>query len=345
MKKTEISGIGEFKLIDRITKKFKAVNNTTILSIGDDCAIISQSNDYQSVITSDLLLEGIHFDLTYCPLKYLGCKAVVVNLSDIYAMNAIPEQITVSIGISSKFSVEMIEELYEGILSACNFYKVDLVGGDTSSSVSGLMISITAIGKVEKNKSIKRSTANKFDLICVSGNLGAAYLGLMILEREKNVFETSSGIKENMEKYTYLLQRQLKPEARYDIIDKLKEIDVTPTSMIDISDGLSSELLHICQNSGKGCKIYEDKIPISIEAIEASKELNIEPIIAALNGGEDYELLFTIDINDYSKISLIEDVTVIGNICDKEKFTSLITQNGNSISLKAQGWNGFTNKS
>ncbi|MFC2151490.1 thiamine-phosphate kinase [Bacteroidota bacterium] len=334
----EISELGEFGLIDHITKDIKLNHSKTLKGVGDDAAVI----DYEStcaVITTDLLIEGIHFNLIYTPLKHLGYKAVVVNLSDVYAMNAVPKQITVSIAISKKFAVEHIEQIYEGIKLACENYNIDLIGGDTSSSLTGLAISVTAIGEAKKEDITYRSTAKKNDIICVTGNLGSAYMGLQLLEREKEIFKTDPNFKPSLEGYDYILQRQLKPEARKDIIDTLQELDIKPTSMIDISDGLSSEILHICNNSNVGCKVFQDKIPIDENTAKMADEFKIEPLIAALNGGEDYELLFTIDIKDLEKIKDHALIHAIGHITDKEHSAVMITSAGQSIQLQAQGWN------
>ncbi|MCG8410189.1 MAG: thiamine-phosphate kinase [Bacteroidales bacterium] len=343
MKKDEkkhrnISELGEFGLIDHITKNVKINHKNTIKGIGDDAAVIDYGN-VCSVVTTDLLVEGIHFNLIYTPLKHLGYKSVVVNLSDIYAMNATPKQITVSIAISAKFTVEHIEQIYEGINLACQHYNVDLVGGDTSSSLTGLSISITAIGESKKEDIVYRNTAKKNDILCVTGNLGAAYMGLQLLEREKEIFKANPGTQPSLEGYDYILQRQLKPEAREDIISLFDEIGIKPTSMIDISDGLSSEIMHICKKSDVGCKIFQDKIPIDLNTEKMGKEFNIEPLIAALNGGEDYELLFTIDINDLEKIKDYKMIHPIGHIADKEHGAVMITNSGQSIELQAQGWN------
>jgi len=334
----EISELGEFGLINHLTEGIQIKQKSTIKGVGDDAAVLDFGNK-QIVVTTDLLLEGIHFNLIYTPLKHLGYKAVVVNLSDVYSMNAIPKQITVSIGVSGKFTVEHLEDLYEGIKLACDKYNVDLVGGDTSSSLTGMIISITAIGEVEKEKVTYRSTAKKNDVVCVTGNLGAAYMGLQLLEREKEVFKSTKGAQPNLEGYDYILQRQLKPEARKDIIELLNEINVVPTAMIDISDGLSSEMLHICTKSGVGCKIFQEKIPIDLNTEQMAREFNLEPLIAALNGGEDYELLFTIDIADFEKIKAQPLIHPIGHIAVPDLGALLITQSGQSIELQAQGWN------
>ena len=294
----------------------------------------------QRLITTDLLIEGVHFDLSYMPLKHLGYKAVVVNLSDVYAMNGNAEQITVSIAVSNRFSLEALEELYAGIQLACNTYKVDLVGGDTTSSTKGMLISITAIGTAKKKEVVYRNTAKPTDLIVVSGDLGAAYLGLQVLEREKQVFQVNPKNQPDLENYTYLIERQLKPEARKDVIEILRELDVKPTSMIDISDGLSSEIMHICTQSNVGCKIYEDKIPLDPQVITTCEEFNIDSTMVALSGGEDYELLFTVAISDYEKIKGNPNFTIIGHVTEKNEGLNLVTRANQQIALKAQGWNG-----
>jgi thiamine-monophosphate kinase len=310
------------------------------MGVGDDAAVIEAGNEC-IVVTTDLLTEGIHFNLIYNPLKHLGYKAVIVNLSDVYAMNAIPKQITVSIAVSNKFSVEAIDELYSGISLACEKYKVDLVGGDTTSSMTGLTISITALGTAKREDIVYRKGARINDLICVSGDLGAAYLGLQLLEREKVIFEKDHSLKPDFTGNETLLERQLKPEARADIITILGENGIRPTSMIDISDGLSSEILHICKNSDVGCRIYCDKIPIDPETAKMASEFNIEPLICALHGGEDYELLFTIPLDDYKKVSSIKDIHIIGKITGKDEKAMMITNEGNLIGLTAQGWDGM----
>lgn len=339
----EISELGEFGLIDHLTNGLQLKNKSTLYGVGDDASVLDYGNKL-IVVTTDLLLEGIHFNLVYTPLKHLGYKAVVVNLSDVYSMNAIPKQITVSIGVSGKFAVDHLEDLYEGIKLACDNYNVDLVGGDTSSSLTGLVISITALGEANKDEYTLRSTAKKNDIICVTGNLGAAYMGLQLLEREKEIFKSSKGAQPNLAGYDYILQRQLKPEARKDVVDLLKELNIKPTSMIDISDGLSSEMLHICKKSDVGCKIFQDKIPIDLNTEKMAREFNMEPLIAALNGGEDYELLFTVNINDFEKIKNQPLIHPIGHITDKENGTVLITESGHSVELQAQGWNPLKKK-
>ncbi len=335
--KTSISTLGEFGLIDHLTQNIKLVNQSTKTGVGDDAAVLSY-NKKEILLTTDLLLEGVHFNLVYTPLKHLGYKSVVVNLSDIYAMNGQPKQITVSLGISSRFHLEDLEELYEGILLACKNYGVDLVGGDTSSSMTGLTISITAIGEAEKDTVVYRNNAKANDLICVSGDLGAAYLGLQLLEREREMFDNKTDVKPQLTGFEYIIGRQLKPEARKDIIKSLKENAIVPTSMIDISDGLSSDIMHITKNSACGCQLYSEKIPLVEESIKMAEEFNIDPLTAALNGGEDYELLFTTDIHDFEKIKKVKDVHVIGHITEPESGNMLITPDGNSITLKAQGW-------
>jgi len=334
----EIAELGEFGLIDHLTNDVILKQKNTFKGIGDDAAVLTYGKS-TIVVTTDLLLEGVHFNLIYTPLKHLGYKAVVVNLSDVYAMNAIPKQITVSIGVSSKFSVDHLEQLYDGIKLACEVYNVDLIGGDTSTSLTGLVISITAIGETTKEKLTLRSTAKKNDIICVTGNLGAAYMGLQLLEREKEIFKSTNGAQPNLEGYDYILKCQLKPEARKDIIELLNKLKIVPTAMIDISDGLSSELLHICNKSEVGCKIFQEKIPIDLNTDKMAREFNFEPLIAALNGGEDYELLFTLSISDFEKIRNESLIIPIGHITDKENGTLLITESGHSIELKAQGWN------
>lgn len=338
-KQTEISTLGEFGLINRLTKELPRHNDSTLKSVGDDAAVL-YFPDTKILVTTDLLLEGVHFDLTYVPLKHLGYKAVAVNLSDIYAMNGTPRQITVSLGISKRFTVEHIEELYAGMRLACENYGVDIVGGDTTSSRQGLVISITAIGDAPENQIVYRDGAKDTDLICVSGDLGAAYMGLQLLEREK---VASAGQKDFIPDFSgkeYLVERQLKPEPRRDIINILRDKGIKPTSMMDISDGLSSELLHICKDSNTGCRIYEDRIPIDYQTAVMAQEINMNLVTAALNGGEDYELLFTVPLTDHDKISKIEGIHVIGYITKPQLGCKMITRDGESeIDLKAQGWN------
>ncbi|WP_289748552.1 thiamine-phosphate kinase [Paramuribaculum intestinale] len=335
---TEISTIGEFGLIDRVTSGLTAGNPSTVKSVGDDAAVLSYP-DTDVLVSSDMLLEGVHFDLTYVPLKHLGYKAAVVNFSDIYAMNGTPRQITVSLGISKRFTVEHIDELYSGIRLACEIYGVDLVGGDTASSRSGLVISITCIGDVAKGEAVGRDGAHDTDLICVSGDLGAAYMGLQLLEREK---AASAGMKDFVPRFEgkeYLVERQLKPEARKDIVARLAEAGIRPTSMIDVSDGLSSELLHICHASKTGCRVYEDRIPIDYQTAVMAEELNMNLVTAALNGGEDYELLFTVPLHCHEQIKKIDGVKVIGHITSENLGCALVTRDGTEMPLRAQGFN------
>lgn len=336
--RTEISTLGEFGLIDHLTKDIKPKNSETIVGVGDDAAIIDCGNK-KSLVTTDLLLEGIHFDLTYVPLKHLGYKAAVVNFSDVYAMNGTPKQITVSLGISKRFSVEDIDALYEGIKLACEIYGVDLVGGDTSASMTGLTISITCIGVADEDKITRRNGAKENDLICVSGDLGAAYMGLQLLEREKTVLEGAEGATPKFEGREYILERQLKPEARKDIVKILAEKGIVPTSMIDVSDGLSSELLHICSQSKVGCRVYEDRIPIDYQTAITAEEMNLNVVTAAMNGGEDYELLFTVPLEKHEEISSIEGISVIGHTTAESLGCAMITRDNNEIALRAQGWN------
>ena len=332
-----IEEMGEFGLIEHLTSGFKSGQESTHLGIGDDAAVIDHG-PYLQVVTTDMLLEGVHFDLVYTPLKHLGYKAVVVNLSDVYAMNAAPRQITVSLGVSGKFSVEALEEFYQGIHLACERYHVDLVGGDTSGSMTGLVISVTAIGTVLKKELTLRSTAVNNQLICVTGDLGAAYMGLKILEREKKLHAEDPGFQPKLTGYDYILERYLKPEPRVDVLLALKEQGITPGAMIDISDGLSSELLHLCKASACGCQVYDDRIPIADETREAAGEFQMEPLVAALHGGEDFELLFTVPLSDFDKVSAIEGVHVIGNITDRKGEALLVGNDGNAIRLQAQGW-------
>jgi thiamine-monophosphate kinase len=339
-KRSEISQLGEFGLIDRISTKFNPQNPSSIKGIGDDAAVIETGGDCV-LLSTDMLVEDIHFDLSYMPIQHLGYKAVAVNISDIAAMNGKPEQITVSLALSNRFSIEAIDALYEGIKAACENYKVDLVGGDTTSSVSGLIISITAVGRVKKEKIAYRSGAMTGDIICVTGDLGAAFIGLQVLEREKQVFLANPQMQPNIERYDYMVKRLLKPEARTDIVFELQELGVTPTSMIDVSDGLASELFHISKNSGTGVRIYEDKIPIDNRTYETAVEFGLDPITCALNGGEDYELLFTIPQADFEKIKNHQDIHSIGYVHEKKAENVLITKNGNVVHLKAQGWDHF----
>ena len=333
---TSLSSIGEFGLINRIKSNFNLKNSSSKLGIGDDAAVINNKNE--TVVSTDMLVENIHFNLMYVPLKHLGYKSVVVNLSDIFAMNAKPEQITVSLSVSNRFSLEAVEELYSGIKLACEKYKVDLIGGDTTSSQKGLIISVTAIGTSEKNRLVYRSGAKKNDLIAVTGSLGAAYMGLQILEREKEVFKVNPHSQPNLDKYTYCIQKQLKPEARYDIFQFFEKNKIRPTSMIDISDGLSSEILHLSEQSKVGIHIYENKIPIDNETIKICKEFKLNEMTAALNGGEDYEILFTIDQSDYDLVKKSEIISVIGHVTKIEDGNKLISSLDQAIDLTAQGW-------
>lgn len=337
--RTEISSLGEFGLIRRLTDGIELKNESSRYGVGDDAAVLSYPTEKQVLITTDLLMEGVHFDLIYVPLKHLGYKAAVVNFSDIYAMNGTPKQITVSLALSKRFSVEDMEELYAGIRLACEEYDVDIIGGDTSSSLTGLAISITCIGEADKDKVVYRNGAKETDLICVTGDLGAAYMGLQLLEREKVALKGKADMQPDFSGKEYLLERQLKPEARRDIIEKLAEEGIQPTSMMDISDGLSSELLHICTQSKVGCRIYEEHIPIDYQTAVMAEEFNMNLTTCALNGGEDYELLFTVPIADHEKISEMEGVKLIGHITKPELGCALITRDGQEFELKAQGWN------
>ncbi len=338
---TEISTLGEFGLIDLLTKDFPIKNASTQVGVGDDCAVLDYG-DKKTLVTTDLLLEGIHFDLTYVPLKHLGYKAAVVNFSDIYAMNGTPRQITVSLGISKRFTIEHIDELYAGIRLACEQYGVDLVGGDTSASVTGLLISITCIGEGEEGKIVYRSGAADTNLVCVSGDLGAAYMGLQLLERERMVGKDDPDFQPDFAGKEYLLERQLKPEARRDVIAELRQLGIQPTAMMDVSDGLSSELLHICKASNVGCRIYEDRIPIDYQTAIMAEELNMNLVTAAMNGGEDYELLFTVPLIDHEKVQQMKTARLIGRITKPELGACLVTRDDNELPLKAQGWNAFT---
>lgn len=340
--RTEISSLGEFGLIEHLTRNIELQNASSVVGVGDDAAVIDHFGK-QVVVTTDLLIEGVHFDLTYTPLKHLGYKAVVVNLSDVYAMNAIPTQIILSLGISNRFSVEAMDEFYEGVYVACNKYGVDLVGGDTTSSQKGFIISVAAIGEVAPDRYVKRSTAQKGDLLCVSGDLGAAYIGLLFLEREKKIFIESPGVQPDLEGESYVIGRLLKPEARKDIIEFFAGQEIIPTSMIDISDGLSSEILHICKQSNLGCVLYEEKIPIAEETKKAAFKFEIDPTACALSGGEDYELLFTVSQNDHDKLLLNEQISVIGYMADIEQGATIITKGGSKHAITAQGWNHMKN--
>lgn len=337
-----IEEMGEFGLIEHLTKDAGNIQDTTLKGIGDDAAVIDHGKICE-VVTTDMLVEGIHFDLMYTPLKHLGYKSVVVNLSDVYAMNAVPRQVTVSVAISGKFSVEALEQFYEGVYAACGQYGVDLVGGDTTASLTGMMISVTALGTAAKKEIIYRDGAKVNNLICVTGDLGAAYMGLQVLEREKKVFEEDSSIQPKLGDYEYVVGRFLKPDVRVETLLKLRELDVRPTSMIDVSDGLSSELLHICKQSDCGVVIYQDKLPVTMEVNLAAAEFQIEPLIPALNGGEDYEILFTIPLSAHDKVKSIPGVSIIGNITEHKGKAIMMTEDGNAISLQAQGWQAYGN--
>lgn len=337
-KRTEISTLGEFGLINHLTSNISTKNPESIYGIGDDAAVL-QFNNQETLVTTDLLMEGVHFDLVYTPLKHLGYKSAIVNFSDIYAMNGTPKQITVSLAVSKRFCIEDLEQFYEGLQLACELHHVDIVGGDTTSSVTGLAISITCIGTANKEQIVYRNGAKETDLICVSGDLGAAYMGLQLLEREKAVFEGQQEINPDFSGKEYLLERQLKPEARKDIIEALAKENIRPTAMIDISDGLSSELMHICTQSKVGCRIYEERIPIDYQTAVMAEELNMNVTTCALNGGEDYELLLTIPLTDHDKVSNMEGIKVIGHITRAELGYGLITRDGQEFELKAQGWN------
>ncbi len=338
--RTNLDQLGEFGLIDHLTKNIKLQHAATLKGVGDDAAVLDPA-DKKVLISTDLLLEGIHFDLAYTPLKHLGYKAIQVNLSDICAMNAIPTQVTVPLGMSSKYTLEAIEELYEGIYLACDKYKIDIVGGDTTSSKQGLVISVTVLGYANEEDVVYRNTAEEGDLLCVSGDLGGAYTGLQLLEREKLIYLENPKIQPDLEGKDYIIERQLKPEARQDIVQLLKDLKVKPTAMIDVSDGLASEILHICKQSNKGCQLYEEKIPIDPMTYETAREFNLDPTVCALSGGEDYELLFTIKQADYDKIKHDVDVSIIGYITEAAAGCNLISKSGQVHELKAQGWNAF----
>ncbi|MGZ4035183.1 MAG: thiamine-phosphate kinase [Bacteroidia bacterium] len=341
--RTELSSLGEFGLIKHLTQFIKIKNESTVKGIGDDAAVIDYKGK-QTLISTDMLVEGVHFDLAYVPLKHLGFKSVSVNLSDIYAMNGSPKQITISLAISNRFSVEAMEELYAGFMMACAKHDVDIIGGDTTTSKSGLVISITAIGEANSDDIVFRNGAKDGNLLCVTGDLGAAYVGLQLLEREKQIFLESPGVQPDLEGNDYILERQLKPEARKDIPILLKKLEVKPTAMIDISDGLASEILHITSQSNVGCNLYEEKIPIDPSTYNMAREFNMDPTICALNGGEDYELLFTIDASDFPKIKANPDITVIGHITAEKDGVNLITKGGTSVTLTAQGWDSLLKK-
>lgn len=336
--RTEISDLGEFGLIEHLTRNIELQNASSLLGVGDDAAVIDHFGK-QTVVTTDLLLEGVHFDLMYTPLKHLGYKSVIVNLSDVYAMNATPTQITISLGLSNRISLEALDEFYEGVYAACAHYGVDLVGGDTTTSQKGFVISVTAIGEVTPDQFVKRSTAQKGDLLCVSGDLGAAYIGLLFLEREKKIFLESPGVQPDLEGETYVVGRLLKPEARKDIVDFFAEQEILPTAMMDVSDGLSSEILHICKQSSLGCVLYEDKIPVAEEARLAAFKFEIDPTSCALSGGEDYELLFTVSQNDYEKVSANANISIIGYMTEAAEGSTIITKGGGRHAITAQGWN------
>lgn len=342
--KTELKELGEFGLIDALTNDIKLQNESSIYGVGDDAAVIARNDKEYSLLSTDMLVEGIHFNLMYTPLKHLGYKSVVVNLSDIYAMNGTAEQITVSIAVSSRFPKEAIDEIYDGIKLACKKYKVDLVGGDTTSSLSGLILSVTAIGKVNKEKVVFRNGAKEKDLLVVTGDLGAAYLGLQVLEREKQVFKANPDIQPDLDGFDYLLERQLKPEARKDIVELLEKLDVKPTSMIDISDGLASEIFHLCKQSKLGANIYDDKLPIDSKVSTTAIDFNIDPATCVLNGGEDYELLFTVSQDDFDKIKGNPHLSIIGYMTAENSGKYFIDKQGSAIELKAQGWSHFNDK-
>jgi thiamine-monophosphate kinase len=340
-KRTEINELGEFGLIRHLTKKAKLSHQSSKLGIGDDAAVIQFKEGKQTVVTTDLLIEGIHFDLMYVPLRHLGYKSIIVNISDVYAMNATPTHVTVSIAISNRFSLEALDEMYEGIYLACDKYGVDLIGGDTSSSLRGLVISVTAVGEGNAEDIVRRGGAKEGDLLCVSGDLGGAYVGLQLLEREKSIFLENPEVKPDLENQTYIVGRQLKPEARKDVVELFSSLKILPTSMIDISDGLSSEILHLCNSSGMGCSLYEEKIPIADETYNMARKFNLDPVTCALSGGEDYELLFTISPGEYEKLENHPDISVIGYMTEKERGVILITKGNNIHPLVAQGWNSF----
>jgi thiamine-monophosphate kinase len=338
--RTPLNELGEFKLIEHLTKHFKVNKKSTIKSIGDDAAVLNYGKK-QVVITTDLLVEGVHFDLSYVPLKHLGYKAIVVNLSDVYAMNATASQVTVSIAVSNRFPLEALEELYAGITTAAKLYDIDVVGGDTTSSTSGLIISITALGEVEKDNAVPRSGAKPNDLLVVTGDIGAAYMGLQVLEREKEVFKVNPNSQPDLSMYAYIIERQLKPEARKDIIELLKQLEVKPTSMIDISDGLSSEIIHLCKQSNVGVDVYENKIPLDPQVISTCEEFNIDSTTIALNGGEDYELLMTVSQVDFPKIKGNPNLTIIGYVTEKDRGMHLVTRGDEKIPIIAKGWNAL----
>ncbi len=342
-KRTEINELGEFGLIDRISKTAELQNPESTLGIGDDAALVD-AGDHYIVLSSDMLLEGIHFDLAYVPLQHLGYKAVAINVSDIAAMNAFPKQVMVNIGMSNRFSVEAVETFYQGVKAACENFKVDLIGGDTNASGSGFVISVTAVGKAKKDRVVKRSGAGDKDIICVTGDLGGAYLGLQVLEREKQVFLANPGMQPQLEKYDYIVGRQLRPKVRMDIIHELAELGVVPTSMIDVSDGLGSELFHLSKGSGLGTQVFEDKLPLDQQTYDTGYELGIDATTAALNGGEDYELLFTIRQQDHEKLKLHADIHFIGHMQNIKEGNTMVTKGGNVIPIQAQGWDHYDTK-
>lgn len=342
--RTEIASLGEFGLIDHLTEGLTLTNSSSQYGVGDDAAVLSYTADKQVLVTTDLLMEGVHFDLTYFPLKHLGYKAAIVNFSDIYAMNGTPRQITVSLALSKRFSVEDMETFYAGIRLACEEYHVDIVGGDTTSSLTGFAISITCIGEADKESVVYRNGARNTDLICVSGDLGAAYMGLQLLEREKSVMKGANDIQPDFTGKEYLLERQLKPEARKDIIEELASAGIKPTAMIDVSDGLSSELMHLCKQSQTGCRVYEEHIPIDFQTAVMAEEFNMNLTTCAMNGGEDYELLFTVPIADHEKVSEMKSIRIIGHITKPELGCALVTRDGQEFELKAQGWNPLSEK-
>lgn len=340
-KKTDVNELGEFGLIDRLTKNVDQKVDSTEFGIGDDAAVITVSDNTSLLVSTDMLIEGIHFNLMYMPLKHLGYKAVAVNVSDICAMNGVAEQITVSIAVSSRFPIEALEELYDGINTACQMYNVDLIGGDTTTSLTGLTMSITAIGRAKKKEISYRSGANEFDLLVVTGDLGAAFVGLQVLEREKEVFKANPNIQPDLDGHDYIMERQLKPEARIDVIRFLKELNVVPSAMIDISDGLASEIMHLCKASNVGCRVYDEKLPIDGKTSMTAIEFNLDPVTCALNGGEDYELLFTVKQDDFDKIKGNPHMTVIGHVTDQTDGMYYVDKNGAVIELRAQGWDHF----
>lgn len=339
--RTELKEFGEFGLIEHLTKTIEIKNDSSILGVGDDAAVVDYGIDKQTVVSTDMLVEGVHFDLMYTPLKHLGYKAVTVNLSDIAAMNAIPRQITVSMALSNRFSIEAVEELYKGIYLACERYQVDLVGGDTTSSTSGLIISVTALGEVEKGKAVSRNGAKENDLVCVTGDLGAAFMGLQILEREKAVFKDNAKVQPDLSGHDYIIERQLKPEARTFLREALMKQKVVPTAMIDISDGLASEIIHLTKASNCGVQLYEEKLPVDFATSSVAEDFKIAPVVCALNGGEDYELLFTVSANDYQQVELLEEVSVIGHITEPAFGAKLVGRGGDQVDITAQGWNSF----